>query len=432
MTLAKNLYNTLVEILEDVRELPMGAGLLQADHAIALRFGVSESTARNWRRGKHSQLAPATMAAIIKVCNRIAPERVSDLEFIERLSRGAHEARLAADALVEQLNNQIHSKNTTWHIYSGPLKMAFDLKLDPMRRQRLMTQSSLIVRRVLEMGIDQANIPAAPELIRYSTHGWYLNGLFKIREDSLQSELAGILDGYLSPVEAALYVGDGCAVPSLISGNPERAGYYAQQALNLLQTATIEDEQFAAVSIHDAATMIRSIQVMIACHSGYRQQEGMIAQFVHDHGDTPAQIEWIEGHRQEALGYIELAKRVDFPKAAHHFAEAGKALNKWLSQFDIPFSSTASQSLCGYALLMSEGPTEPVRSQISEGLLRTIDLGIVSHQIRARLCQARLYESSGDRHMAAFQHEKTQELVQRHNLQRWYTMLDQMLLPINA
>lgn len=429
MTLAKNLYNTLVEILEDTYDMPPEAGLLQSDRAIAQRFGVSESTSRNWRRGKHGQIAPSTMASIIGICTEIAPERVPDLEFIDRLSRDAHEVRLAADTLVEQLNNEVLSDKTTWHIYSGPLKLAFDVNLDPDTRYRQMMQSSVIVRRLLEMGINQANIPAAPELIRYSTHGWYLSGLFKLREDSLQSEVAGLLDGYLSPVEAALYIGDGCVVSSLISGNPERATHYIEQALKLLETATPEDEKFAAVTIRDAATMIWSLQVMVACHVGYAQYEGMIGKFIREYGSAPAQIEWIEGHRQEALGYIDLAKGVDYPQAAEHFARAANSLTNWLSQFGIPFSSTSSQSLCGYARLMSEGPTEPVKSQISEGLLRTIDLGIISHQIRARLCQARFYECAGDLPMATFQRTKIDELVQRHNLHRWYSMMERILPP---
>lgn len=432
MTLAKNLYNTLVEILEDTYDLPPGAGLLQSDRAIAQRFGVSESTSRNWRRGKHGQIAPSTMTSIIAICAQIAPERVPDLEFIDRLSRDAHEVRLAADTLVEQLNDEVLSDKTTWHIYSGPLKLAFDVNLDPDARYRQMIQSSVIVRRLLEMGINQANIPAAPELIRYSTHGWYLNGLFKLREDSLQSEIAGLLDGYLSPVEAALYIGDGCAVPSLISGNPERAIHYIEQALKILETATPEDEKFAAVTIRDAATMIRSLQVMVACHIGYTQYENLINKFVQEYGAETAQIEWIEGHRQEALGYIDLAICDDYPQAADHFARASNSLTVWLAQFGIPFSSTSSQSLYGYARLMSEGPTEPVKSQISEGLLRTIDLGIISHQIRARLCQVRFYECAGDLPMAVFQRTKIEELVQRHNLHRWYSMLERILPPVTV
>jgi hypothetical protein len=94
-----------------------------------------------------------------------------------------------------------------------------------------------------------------------------------------------------------------------------------------------------------------------------------------------------------------------------------------LSQFGVPFSSTSSQSLGGYALLMVDGPTSEVKSQISDGLIRTIDLGIVSHEVRARLCQSRFYERLGDINMAAFHLQRTEDLVQRHNLQKWYTML---------
>jgi hypothetical protein len=429
MSLARRFYDILTEILYEIHDLEAGASLLHTDRAMAQRFSISESTARNWRRGKHSQIAHATAASIISQCKRIAPQRVSDLEFIDRLSRGAHEIKAAAEMLVGQLEGHILEKGASWHIYSGPLKIAFDASLDANYRRQLLSRSSMIVERIFEMGIDKADIPCLSELIRYSMHGWYIDGFYTTRVTSLSSHMTGIYDGYLGAVEEALYIGDGCAIPCLISGYPDQAREYTRQALQLLDTATAADERQAAIDVDDARVMICSIQAMIACHSGTVEDAAIVSHFVQAYGSRPAHTEWIEGTRHEALGYAELVGRVDYPKAAHHFEQAGEYLDRWLGQFGIPFSSTSSQSLGGYALLVADGPTLQVRSQISDGLVRTIDLGIVSHEVRARLCQSRFYERLGNDQLAAFHLNRAQALVNRHKLHRWYTMISRILTP---
>src|SRR5260221_14708765 len=107
MSLARRFYNILVDVLHDTHDLEAGAGILRTDRAIARRFNVSESTVKNWRRGKHSHAGQATTGAIIAQCEHIAPQYVPDLQFIDRLSHGANEVKLAAELLVEQLSSQV-------------------------------------------------------------------------------------------------------------------------------------------------------------------------------------------------------------------------------------------------------------------------------------------------------------------------------------
>ncbi|MBP8972291.1 MAG: hypothetical protein KBH93_00335 [Anaerolineae bacterium] len=390
---------------------------------------MSESTARNWRRCKHSQLAIGTAESIIAECRQLSPEHVPALEFIVRLSRGTQEIRLAAEVLVDELTQQVLGQDSTWHIYSGPLKMAFNSRSDQHVQLELLSQASMVIDRILEMGIDQTDIPCVSELIRYSMHGWYLKGFLRTREASLASKLAGLGEGYLDTIERALYIGDGCATPSLISGHPERAMAYTLEALALLETADPSEERKSFLKIKDAEIMIRSIQANIACHWDFKCHQELVSRFVREYGKSSASNQWVEGVRQEVLGIVELARRVDFLKAANHFEQAGFFLDGWLAQFGIPFSTTSPQSLVGYALLMAEGPTPGAKLQISEGLLRTIDLGDVDHQIRARLCQALFYECEGNTSMAEFHREKAEDLSHQHHLLRWYEMLNGILLP---
>ncbi|MHB8629430.1 MAG: hypothetical protein ACYDBJ_22835 [Aggregatilineales bacterium] len=429
MSLARRFYDVLVDVLHDTHDLEAGAGILRTDRTIAKRFDVSESTVKNWRRGKHSHAGKATTDKIVAICSQIAPTYVPDLQFIDRLGHGAHEVKLAAEMLVEQLSTHVFEHGSTWHIYSGPLKIAFDPRFDAYRKLKLMDQSSMVVERVLEMGIDQVDIPCISELIRYSTHGWYLGGQLRVREVSLKSQIAGIDDGTLGTIEAALYFGDGCAIPSLIQGYPERAKQYTDQALELLETVTSSEERNAGTTIRDAQIMIRSIQVLIACHARHPRHLAEVNHYACEFADSAADTEWIEGTRQEALGYLEVVRRTDFPKAAVHFEQARLLLDRWLSQFNIPFSSTSSQSLQGYALLMSDGPTESVQAHISEGLLRTIELGAIEHQIKARLCRTVFFDCQSQHEIAQFHREKAQALACQFDLQRWYDMLNQLLCP---
>ncbi len=223
-----------------------------------------------------------------------------DLQFIDRLGHGVHEVKLAAEMLVEELSAHIFERGSTWHIYSGPLKIAFDPRFDAACKLKLMQQSSMVVERILEMGIDQVDIPCVSESIRYSTHGWYLNGQLRVREESLKSQLAGIGDGTLSAIEAALYFGDGCAIPSLIQGYPDRAQQYTHQALELLATAKKTEEPAAGTTIRDAQIMIQSIQVLIACHGRHPDHLAEVNHFALDFECQSAEAEWIEGTRGSA------------------------------------------------------------------------------------------------------------------------------------
>lgn len=427
MSLARQFYSVLTDILYETSDLPAGASLLHTDRVMAERFSLSESTTRNWRRGRHGHIAPSTVSSVIAICEKLAPHRVADLEFIGRLSRGVPEISAAAVALVLQLESSVLANGATWHIYSGPLKIAFDTSIDAKKRRQLLSRSSMIVERIVEMGIDKTEVPCISELIRYSAHGWYVDGYYRTRVTGLSSQTTGIYDGYLGVVEEALYIGDGCAVPCLISGNLDAARYFTDRALEMLSTATKEDERQAAISIRDARIMVQAIRAMIAAHSDHPEDAQLIASYLDDSSNSTAEIEWVEGSRQEALGYAELVGRRDYAKAAHHFQLSGEFLDNWLARFGIPFSSTSSQSLSGYALLMANGPTLEVKSQIADGLIRTIDLGIVCHEVRARLCQARYFSRLGNDSMATFHTQRIQDLVQRHKLQRWYEMLNRVI-----
>ncbi len=429
MCLSQKFYKILVEILCDIHDLEPGASLLQADRVIARRFGVSESTARNWRRCTSTSVSPGVINSIIATCEKIAPARTADIEFIGRLSQGTQEIKIAADAIVEELTVQVFSNHSTWHIYSGPLKIAFDPGIDPVCQYQLMSRASMIMERILELGVDQTNIPSVGELIRYSTHGWWAKGFFKIREASLSSKTVGIRQDTINAIEAALYIGDGCAGPCLYSGNPARARWYTDQALDLLDTASPSEIRDSSLDLQDTIIMLRSLQATTACHEGFDKNQALITQFILDFGNIPASNEWIEGIRHEALGYIELVRRIDFAAAAYHFEQAGRYQDRWFSRFGIPFSTTPQQSLCGYALLMMQGPTDSVKAQITEGLIRTVDNGAVSDQIRARLCQSLFHDCRGEESISHFHRGKAQEMARQYNLGKWYEMLNRILLP---
>lgn len=432
MCLAQKFYYILVDALCDIGELDHGASLLHADRAISRRFGVSESTARNWRRCTNTVVSPAVALSVIAVCEKLAPARVPDLEFISRLSQGTLEIKMAADALVDELSEQVFTDRSTWSIYSGPLKMALDPSFDPVCQYEMMSRAGLVVERVLEMGIDRANIPSIGELIRYSTHGWWSKGFFRVRETALSSHMVGIRSDSVDPVEIALYIGDGCGGPCVYFGDTRRAMMYYGQALDLLDTISPAQAVSTSLDWQDAVIMIRSLQASTACYEGFELHEDLIEHFVADFGAKAASNAWIDSMRQGSLGYIELLKRRDFAKAAYHLGEASKRQDEWASGLGIPFSVTSQQSLYGYALLMTQGPTDRVRALLSEGLVKTIDYGAISDQISARLCQSLFHEREGEFGMARFHRRKAEAMAQQYNLGKWYGLLNTLFGPHNV
>ncbi len=432
MCLAQKFYYILVDALEDTGDLEHGASLLHADRVIARRFSVSESAARNWRRCTTTVISPGVATSVIAICAKLAPARAPDLEFIARLSHGTMEIKMAADALVDELSTQIFSDHASWSIYSGPLKMALDPSFDPVCQYELMSRAGMIMERILEMGIDRGNIPSVGELIRYSTHGWWAKGFYKIREASLSSQLVGVRSDSIDPVEAALYIGDGCAGPCVYDGDTRRALNYYQQGLDMLETITPVQARSSAIDLRDAVIMLRSLQASTACYEGYDAHRGLIERFVEDFGNTSASNAWIDSMRHGSLGYIELQRRTDFAKAAYHLGEASARQDEWASRFGIPFSVGSQQSLYGYALLMTQGPTDRVKGLLSEGLVKTIDYGAISDQISARLCQSLFHDWEGESGMSAFHRRKAEGMARQYNLGRWYALLNTILLPKEA
>ena len=428
MCLASKLYFLLVEILHQTHDLEAGASLLQADRAIAKRFGVSESAARNWRRCTSANVSPSVYNLIVQICSQIAPERLADLELLRRLSQGIHEVKLAADTLVDELDAQVYQEGANWHIYSGPLRMAFDPNSNPEYQRELMTRSSMIVERLLEMRVESADISSIAELIRYSVHGWHANGLFRIRQASLSSTLSEIRANHLDKVEAALYIGDGCAGPTFFLGCVNQAKAYLAQALTLLEDLNRAEEPSSYVSVEDAYILFRSLQTFIACHEGYDVNQPLIRRFVRDYDSIAASNEWIEAIRQEAFGYIVICQK-DFDRAAAHFEESGNLRDRWLRRYNVPFCTIAPHSLTGYALLKTHGPTDDVRLRMSEGLLKTLDHGGGVEQVQARFCLSLFFADQGNDTMAGFHRQKAEAIVQQHNLTGWFAMVEKLLNP---
>jgi hypothetical protein len=428
MCLARKFYHVLVEVLRKVHDLEPEDGLLRADRAIAQRFSVSESTARNWRRCTNAVVSPSVARSVITTCARVAPEFVPDLEFITHLSGGVPEVKRSADLIVDELSRQVFSGNSTWHIYSGPLKLAFDVSGDSQCTDQLLNRSSLVMERILEMGVDRVDIPSVAELSRYSAHGWWAKGSFHVREASLSSKSVGITHESINKIEMALYMGDGCAAPCYYFGDTARANQYTAQALELLSMVDPAEERQSPINVRDATIMINAMKVGFVCYEGYQQYQGFIEQFEQKFGDVDDLNDWVNSIRHEALGHVELVRKRDFAKAANHFLQARICQDRWLSQFGIPFSSTGQQSLGGYAMLMMEGPTDAVKAQILEGSLRANEGGTITEQIRAQLCLALLYRRRSEEPIGEFHRQKAVSLARRHNLNKWYQMTSQVLV----
>jgi hypothetical protein len=200
-------------------------------------------------------------------------------------------------------------------------------------------------------------------------------------------------------------------------------------ALRLLDATDRAEEAYAGVSLRDARMMVRTMQAMSICYLGDYRQQTILDQYMKDYLRHEAELGWIEGQRHEALALIELTRQADYGAAAYHFEMATMHLDRWLSQFGIPFSSTPAQSLAGYALLKVQGPDDHIKSLILEGLLRTTDQGFVVCQIQARMCNSALYTALGDMTRAQFHHRKAQELVESLNFGWWYNGLSRLLTP---
>jgi hypothetical protein len=431
MGLARKLYFLLADILHTVHDLEAGTSLLQTDRAMSARFGISESTARNWRRGTTTNVSPNVINHILQICGQIAPDRAPDIELVGRLSRDIREIGLAANALADELESQISQNGRDWHIYSGPLLLAFDPEANAEFLRTLMARSSMIVERFLEMRADSADIPSIAEMIRYSIHGWHAVGLFRIREASLTNMLAEIKARSIGKVETALYIGDGLGNTSFLLGKVDQAKRYVQQALGLLDGTSRVEAQNGPVSVEDAQVLLRSFETSIMCHEGYALNYHSIRDFVQNYKNVSAENEWAEGLRHKAFGYISICQD-DFDQGAYHFERGSLMQDRWLERFGVPFCTIAPHSLHGYALLMTQGPTDNVRLQMSEGLLKTLDHGGISEQVQARICLSLFFAAQGNQVLSDFHRQKALALVQQHGLSRWFDMLDTLLHPTDS
>ncbi len=427
MSLTRKFYFTLVSVLEATQALKVGASLLQADQVIAQRFGVSESTARNWRRGRTLHISPAVVSRIIEQCAQVAPGYTRELEFIGRLSSSVQEVNGAAEALVEQLDEAVFTRQSNWHIYSGPLKFAFDPNYEQDTLRQLMLKSGMVAERFLELGADESSIPAMSELLRYSMHGWHATGMFAIRAASLRAVAGVFASNYIGKIEAALYIGDGCGVPYFFLGQLDKSNRCMKEAMSLLEDAPASEGAQGAVTRHDAMTMLRSIEAQNACYDNFERSHGLIESFEKEFGGETPSNGWIDGIRQATLGYIELARKRNYAKAADYFDQSVRAQDAWLAQFNVPFCSISPQSFTGYALLMAQGPTNQAYQYLSDGLLKTLEHGSVIDQIKSRYCISHYYDAIENSSMAEFHLNRANEQVQRYHLDAWFRMFCKLL-----
>lgn len=427
MCLSKEFYDVLVEILHDTQQVAAGASRLETDRAIARQFNVSTETARNWRRGMNKVVSPAVSASIIQICEKLSPRHVPTLEFIRNTSGDVQKVKLAAESVVEDITAQVLTPRSSWQMYSGPLMLAHNQRLERTHSLSLAYRSNLIVKRVLELGIERDNIPCIGELIRYSVHSWFSNGFLDIRWASLSDKRIGVLGEPISAVEKALYLGDGCAAPSILRGRFDDARFYCSEALHLLDGAGPADERYASMSVDDARLLIRAIQALAFCYYGAIHGAPLFSRFLADYETSQADSEWAESIKYKALGYIELVRGADPHKAAYAFERASYFSDQWLSHFGIAFSSTSFQSLSGFASMLAQGPSDSVRSQISEGLLRAMEPGFVHFEIQARICQAQLYQATSDDSKATYHWQRSEELAEKHHLLPWYASMKRIL-----
>ena len=180
------------------------------------------------------------------------------------------------------------------------------------------------------------------------------------------------------------------------------------------------------MSLSDAFSIIRSFQVGIACLENPHEDRAVLAQFAQDYAHGSCENEWIESIKQEALGSLMLVQK-QYAAATYHYGQATYLKDCWVTRLGLPFCVTAPHFLSGYARLQYEGPTESVKAQIEEGLLKTLDFGAVNDQIKGRLCYAAFYDKCEDWQTAQFHRRKARETAIHHGLIEWYGLITRMI-----
>jgi|GEM_PF-978990 len=420
MSIAKRFYDTLFEILVDIDEITPSASLRQRDRIISKYFSISESTARNWRRGRNAQVSNSISKSIIEQCYKIDTSHYQKLQILSSLTSNVTELKQMSDRLVDELLEQGVTDSATWHIYSGPLKLSFNKQSEVENQYSLATQAAILVEQILDLGIDREDIPSIGELIRYSSHSWFNSGILGIREKALSSQHIGVLGDNISTIEKALYLGDLCAITCYFCERFDLAEQYVQRALKLLDNASKADEKYSMITVADAKLLIRAHDVMQRCHYPHLSNNtSVIHEFMTDYKKSSSDSEYAEAKKHEAFGYIDLVYHKDFENALNSFNLSTYYTDIWFRNLQLPISGILSPCLSGYVMLMQHGPSDTAKALMMECLTQIIDLNLIPAQIPARICQAAYYHSIEDTLKMKHHLSVVKSISESYNLQHY-------------
>lgn len=421
-TLAQRSYAVLVRVLEETGQLEPGHGMRAADRAIAEHFGVSPSSARNWRRGRQHHVSGQVGERLITEVERLAPRHAEQLRTHHDLAHRLDRIDRIAERLAAELASYM-GRNTDWHIYSGPLVLAFAPDLRPRERADLAERATLLIARINELGFDHRNVPSLPELVRSMLHVWHHAGTFGVRARSVQELLTRAGRSYLNRIELALYFGDVCTMPGLFTGDVADAERHAARARELLAAADTRDEAASPVTREDAETMLASVRAQIlACHAAEEAREELGA-FERGPGARQPAIGWIDSVREGALGYLAVCVHNDADAAAYHFTRACDRSNDWLRARGIPFGSTPHLALAACALHRRGRRLDACLAMAHEALHDAREHAVVVDEIAARRAAEALYRRGGDVLRAEHHGRRAGAAVRRHGLDTWDRVL---------
>jgi hypothetical protein len=416
-TLAQRSYAVLVEVLEDIGDLEPGHGLRAADRAVAERFGVSLATARNWRRGRQHHVSFRIGEHLLGAVAALAPRHLERLRLQHDLAHRLERIDRIAERLAGELAGHM-GEGTSWHIYSGPLVLAFAPGLDPARRADLAARATQVIDRIGELGFDHRDVPALPELVRAMLHLWHHAGTFGVRGRSVQASLARAGASYLNRIELALYFGDVCAMASLFTGDLAAADRYSARARSLLATADAADEAASPVPRREAETMVAAVRAQIlACHGGDEAMEELDA-FAAGPGDLPATCAWIDSVRYGALGYLAAGRFAD-RAAGEHFQMACERSDAWLRAFGIAFGSTPHRALAACARFRAGAPLEACLAWVYRALHDAQQHAVVVDRVAALRAAEALHHAEGDELRASHHRRRAEAEVASHGLEAW-------------
>jgi len=416
-TLAQRSYAVLVEVLEELGDLEPGHGLRAADRAVAARFGVSLATARNWRRGRQHHVSFRIGEHLLGAVAVLAPRHLERLRLQHDLAHRLERIDRIAERLAGELAAHM-GEGTSWHIYSGPLVLAFTPDLDAARRADLAARATQVIDRIGELGFDHRDVPALPELVRAMLHLWHHAGTFGVRGRSVQASLARAGATYLNRIELALYFGDVCAMASLFTGDLAAADRYGARARSLLATADAADEEASPVPRVEAETMVASVRAQIlACHGGDEATEELDA-FAAGPGERSAACAWIDSVRCGALGYLAVGRRAD-RTAGDHFLAACERSDAWLRSFGIAFGSTPHRALAACARFRAGHPLDACLAWVYRALHDAQQHAVVVDRVAALRAAQALHRAAGDELRAAYHGRRAASEVEAHGLEAW-------------